>query len=183
MLSGIPAPVFLPQVEEKEGRGGTGATALFFLISANFQWTRSKNVLHACMHMCLDMFQLSQPKWSLRLLDTKHEMNVWNYAYFMCFFLAGGVAIASATDQQETCPMDINELPVPAEVHMTTSPETSSDSKREVYQRLRKKTPPEDARVPAPQALPSQEKPSTSDKPESTEELEEAGEGLASSGQ
>lgn len=103
---------------------------------------------------------------------------------FHVFFVAGGVAIASAaTDQQETCPMDINELPVPAEVHMTTSPETSSDSKREVYQRLRKKTPPEDARVPAPQALPSQEKPSTSDKPESTEELEEAGEGLASSGQ
>ena len=109
-------------------------------------------------------------------------MNVWNYAHVI--FLVGGDAIASAaTDQQDTLPTDINQLPVPAEVHMTTSPEISSDGKREVYQRCRKKTPPQDARTPAPQALPSQERPSTSDKPKSTEGLEEAGEGLASSGQ
>ena len=59
VLWGIPACAFFPQVEEKEGRGGTGETELFFLISANFRWTRSKNVLHACMHMWVVRFQLS----------------------------------------------------------------------------------------------------------------------------
>ena len=44
-------------------------------------------------------------------------------------------ATAAATDVQETCPLDINSLPVPSEPTPTFSPEISSESRRSEYQR------------------------------------------------
>ena len=48
---------------------------------------------------------------------------------------AGSNITTAATDQQDTCPMDVTALTVPAEPAPMFSPQTSSGERREVYQR------------------------------------------------
>ena len=63
----------------------------------------------------------------------------------MCFKIVSSVfgghpTSSAATDQQDTFPTDVTELPVPPEADPKNSPETSAEERRGQFQRLRKKT-------------------------------------------
>lgn len=83
--------------------------------------------------------------------------------FFPLSLSLGGAAItAPATDNQDTLPIDINEVPVPTEVTPTRSPEIPTEAKRLAFQRLRRKTASSEVLLPEGPSLPSKEKPSDS---------------------
>ena len=85
---------------------------------------------------------------------------VWKLVVWICSLtMEGAVADSVAMDNQDTLPLDIHEAATPPEAPSSVSPEVPSQKRREQFQRLRKKTHPEEVNLqtPVPKSNPAKD--------------------------